>query len=114
MSVSTFSQSRRYINTSKFQPYTCEELAAPAAYTTQIHVQLYNNIVDVKNFILKVLASNIDNQLATELKADYEYFDYLANMLTKYGVSSGLIDAYQMACEKVSKHINAYNKRARG
>lgn len=99
---------------SNYPPYTYDQMYSNAMAKTQLHKQLESDTRNAKNYVVDIYKKNIDDKLRAELKADYEFLEYLANYLNKNGVSWDLIDIFNKTCEEINRHIESYNNRIMG
>lgn len=77
---------RRYINTSKFNPYTFEEMYNPALTATQLHMQQAQNMAQLQTMAAG-LGSYIDPQVDPEAYAAWDSY-----MKAAKGMSDNLIE----------------------
>lgn len=104
LSCELFSQAR-------FNAFSYDELLGPVLAIQRIHERTQNQINDLTESVMDILAQNIDETLRSQLNADYLNLEKLNRKLNANGVSNDIIIELNSIKSTINTQIVSYNNR---
>ena len=96
---------------SKFKPFTFEEMAIPLIRAQQAYNEMMGDIDELTEYIMNILASDIDSQMRNEMNAEYKTIQTVAKYLEDTGDIKYVRSRYNMIINSVRQKVVNYNNR---
>ena len=96
---------------SKFKPFTFEEMAIPLIRAQQAYNEMMGAIDELTEYIMNILASDIDSQMRNEMNAEYKAIQTVAKNLENTGNLNNARSGYNRVRNNVRQKIVNYNNR---
>lgn len=98
---------------SRFKPFTYEEMVAPLVIAQQAYNEVMSAIDDLTEYIMDILASDIDTQLRNEINVEYKAILDVSKKLENTGNLNNARSEYNRIRNSVrQKVVNYYNRIA--
>ena len=109
--LSAASISAQIVIGSKFKPFTFEELSRPLMMAQQAYNETMGAIDELTEYIMNILASDIDTQMRNEMNVEYKAIQSVAKNLEDTGNLSNARSGYNRIKNSVRQKVVNYNNR---
>ena len=109
--LSAVSISAQVVIGSQFKPFTYEEMVIPLIRAQQAYNEMMGAIDELTEYIMNILASDIDSQMRNEMNAEYEAIQAVAMNLVNTGNLNNARSGYNRVRSSVRQKVVNYNNR---
>lgn len=109
--LSAVSISAQVVIGSQFKPFTYEEMVIPLIRAQQAYNEMMGAIDELTEYIMNILASDIDSQMRNEMNAEYKAIQAVAMNLVNTGNLNNARSGYNRVRSSVRQKVVNYNNR---